>query len=98
MFWIDKKDIAHYFNSVDEICENDYKNNLVMIVTDPVNINQCNLKDKMFLVRGIGKIKPAISELVSAHSLKECEEKITQKYKKRLMEKSLLCVKYYEII
>lgn len=95
MFWIDQKDMAHYVNSMDEISEDEYKNNFRMLFTNPLPV-EINKGRGVFLVVGIGKYSPGIFEIVLADTLEECEKIISLKYKQRILEKTLY-MKYYKI-
>ena len=94
MFLIDHEDKAHYVESEDK----SHKINWFMACQDPSNMELYYSGNKVFLARGVGRCKPAVFELVQADTLQECEEKIAQKYEQRLLENSLLCLTYYEVV
>lgn len=98
MYWIDKNDKAHYVKTLEEISNHDYNNNLSSIIKENNITDRCGYGNKQFIVQGVGKCNPAIQELVSANSMKDCIVYINEKYKERIITGTLMCIQYYEVI
>lgn len=98
MYWIDMDNNAHYVSDIKDISNKDFNNSLSKIIFEDGLTDISGNGNKRFIVSGIGKVDPAIQELISADSMKECVEYVNRKYAYRIAIGTLLCIQYYRVV